>query len=229
MTVCAYVDGSYLDGRVGYGALLLEDGETQKEFSGSVHEHTDAHQVAGELVATMQVLEYCHAHHISHIEIYYDYLGIEMWATGKWKTNTTLTREYARFINQSPVKIRWKKVKSHSGNTHNDRADELAKQGALGAEKEPSSQKNEQIQQGLAVIAQTFCDQFSLPGLEAHFEKVQNNQYARILIEQRGKRIGFFDLYDTKKRKLDPYLHGFSNKKTQHDIQEYWEDFKQTL
>jgi ribonuclease H-related protein len=125
-----YVDGSYINGRVGYGAVLLNDGVEIKRFSGGVFEDLETRQVAGELMATMTVLDWCEANDIAKIEILYDYEGIEKWARGLWKANKPLTQRYVMFMSGCPVKIKWQKVRSHTGNKWNDVADELAKQGA---------------------------------------------------------------------------------------------------
>jgi ribonuclease HI len=125
-----YVDGSYVNGKVGYGAVLLNDGQEMQRFSGRVREDTDTRQVAGELVATMTVLDYCVAQQIPTLEILYDYEGIEKWARGLWKANIALTQRYAAYMRACPIKIKWHKVRSHSGNAWNDVADQLAKQGA---------------------------------------------------------------------------------------------------
>lgn len=128
--VQAYVDGSYHNGRVGYGAVLLRDGQEVQRFSGRVMEDLESRQVAGELMATISVLEYCQKNNIPAIEILYDYAGIEKWARGQWKANLPLTQRYAAFVRACTVKIKWHKVKSHSGTTWNDVADGLAKKGA---------------------------------------------------------------------------------------------------
>lgn len=125
-----YVDGSWVAGRVGYGAVLLKDGEELQRFKGRVHEDLETRQVAGELMATMTVLDWCKANGIDTVEILYDYEGIEKWARGMWKANKPLTQRYQAFIQRCPVKVKWHKVRSHTGVKWNDIADELAKQGA---------------------------------------------------------------------------------------------------
>lgn len=126
-----YVDGSYMDGRVGYGAVVLRDGALIASLYGRVLEDTDLHQVAGELQATMKALDWCVENSVREVQIFYDYEGIAKWATNAWKANKLLTQSYKLYIADCPVKIRWQKVTSHSGNRWNDEADRLAKQGAL--------------------------------------------------------------------------------------------------
>ena len=127
-----YVDGSFINGATGYGAVVLRDGEVVDELSGAVDasEVNDTRQVAGELAAVKEALNWCLEHSVKEVSIYYDYLGIEKWATGQWKRNQPLTKEYARFVGACPIRIHWHKVDSHTGNRWNDRADLLAKQGA---------------------------------------------------------------------------------------------------
>src|SRR4029078_5995825 len=106
-----YVDGSFINGSTGYGAVILKNGKVVDELDGAVDvaEVNNTRQVAGELIAEIKALEWCLARSISRVSIYYDYLGIEKWATGQWKTNQRLTQEYARFVRECPIKITWRK------------------------------------------------------------------------------------------------------------------------
>jgi ribonuclease H-related protein len=129
----AYVDGSYHAGRktVGYGAVILKDGEELTRLLGRVEEYTESRQVGGELAATMRVINWCQQNKVSAIDIYYDYRGIEAWARGSWKTEKEMTQAYAKFMKASGINVHWHKVESHTGDYWNDVADELAKEGAL--------------------------------------------------------------------------------------------------
>ncbi len=128
----AYVDGSYLNGMVGYGGVIIQNDEIIFEISGSVdkQEYMSARQVAGELFAVGKILQWCRNNSIKKINIFYDYAGIEAWAVGTWKTNQALTQNYAHFVRSCGIDVRWHKVAAHTGNRWNDYADNLAKQGA---------------------------------------------------------------------------------------------------
>jgi ribonuclease HI len=63
------------------------------------------------------------------VDIFYDYAGVENWATKRWQAKNEFTQAYAAFVRESGIRVYWHKVKSHSGDYWNDRADELAKQG----------------------------------------------------------------------------------------------------
>lgn len=128
----AYVDGSFIDGCVGYGAVILDNGNIVAELSGAVDspEAFNARQVGGEIQAVIEVLKWCEKNNIDQIAIFYDFLNIEKWATGEYRTNTQMTKEYKEFVDKSNVSITWVKVESHTGIALNDKADELAKMGA---------------------------------------------------------------------------------------------------
>ncbi|HAX99119.1 MAG TPA: hypothetical protein DCY12_09610 [Candidatus Atribacteria bacterium] len=126
----AYVDGSYYNHKVGYGAVIIHKKKVKNELFGTVpKEFSHSRQVGGELFAVIQVVQWCQKEKIPEITIYYDYLGIQKWVTREWKTNISLTKNYADFIHNSPIHIHWQKVKSHSGDQWNQHADELAKKG----------------------------------------------------------------------------------------------------
>ncbi len=125
----AFVDGSFINGRTGYGAVVFLGDEKIKEFSGNL-EDTSTRQFGGEIYSVMQVLKWCEENNISKIRVNYDYLGIEYFATGKWSPKNSLAIEYADVIAGTKVEILWRKIDSHTGNMKNDIADKLAKQGA---------------------------------------------------------------------------------------------------
>ncbi|MEL6527228.1 MAG: RNase H family protein [Chloroflexota bacterium] len=127
----AYVDGSYDESRetVGYGAVILSGDTVLARLSGSVDDFAESRQIGGELQATMEVIKYCQENDITKIDIYYDYKGIELWATGKWKANKPLTQSYRAFMQNHRIKVHWHKVKSHTGVKWNEVADDLAKKG----------------------------------------------------------------------------------------------------
>jgi len=132
----AYVDGSYMQGRIGYGAVILKSGKVVWETSGRVsREMAGMRQVGGELTAVMEVVRWCLAQGVDAIAVYYDYQGIAAWPTGRWRAKLPATQAYRDFIRNCGVALSWCKVKAHSGDTWNERADDLAKQGAAFADK----------------------------------------------------------------------------------------------
>ena len=219
-----YVDGSFINGATGYGAVVLENGKVVDELSGAVDasEVNGTRQVAGELVAVKKALNWCCEHSVDEVSIYYDYLGIEKWATRQWKTNQPLTKDYARFVAECAIKIHWHKVDSHTGNRWNDRADTLAKQGAGSRQSavEEGDLVNELIRKTDAWI--TFL---MVNGIDARFDRVYNEQFARVYIMHQDTTVGTFDLYNTRKKRFSPYVHNFREKDLKPRIETLWAEF----
>lgn len=130
---CAYVDGSYdvVTHRFSYGAVILLDADNELHFSKMFDEPSLAkmRNVAGEIKGCEFAISYALEHQWENIDIYYDYYGIEKWALGEWKRNLPETQAYHEFCQSalSKMKIRFIKVKGHSGDSYNDLADALAK------------------------------------------------------------------------------------------------------
>ena len=214
----AYVDGSYINGFVGYGAVILDQEREIIRFSGSVEDHVEQRQVVGELQATMQVLSWCEENSIANIEVFYDYEGIQKWATGEWRANNVATQHYQQMVQTSSVQVGWHKVKSHTGIRWNDVVDELAKQGAL-AQSSDTAQP-EDVLVTLEQKALGFVVFLANQNVEAKHTQIYNEQYARIVIEG-----GYFDLYNTRKRPMSPYLHNFKDAVFQKRIEQLWQQF----
>lgn len=152
MRCFAYVDGSYSqctdkDGkRVGiYGSgiyLSLEGYAQPMEISLGDNDPdlVGMHNIAGELKAVcylMKVLE-TELPEYKHLDLYFDYEGIEKWVTGEWKANKPVTKAYRNLMREyvKTYRIVFHNVMAHSGVRYNERADRLAKRGVrLRAEK----------------------------------------------------------------------------------------------
>jgi len=132
----AYVDGSFEKSfnKYSYGCVILYQG-TQVELSGFGEEKNQLsmHNVAGEILGSMQAIRWAIEHGVKRIFIYHDYEGIARWADGDWKANKEGTKAYQKFIKESreKIEIRFIKVAAHTGVEFNERADQLAK-AALG-------------------------------------------------------------------------------------------------
>ncbi len=131
--VIAYVDGSYDKklGRYSFGCILLtpDGGEYQECGNGDNPDSLALHNVAGEMLGAMFAVQWCMKNGYPAVDIRYDYLGIEMWATGRWKTNTSRTKQYAAYMQERAKRIRitFRKIAAHTGDRYNEKADRLAK------------------------------------------------------------------------------------------------------
>ncbi|MDE5781505.1 MAG: ribonuclease H family protein [Lachnospiraceae bacterium] len=128
----AYVDGSYNNAtkEFSYGVVMFHDGK-EIHFSQKVEdkELAEMRNVAGEIKGAECAMRYAIEHGCKTLVIYHDYEGIAKWCTGVWKTNKEGTQAYKAYFDsiKDSIKIDFKKVKGHSGDLYNDKADELAK------------------------------------------------------------------------------------------------------
>ena len=134
----AYVDGSFNQRNFVYGSgmVIIVNNEVVHEQSLSGNDPILAKQrnVAGEMRAAMAAMKFAINNCMTSLVIHYDYLGIEKWVTGEWKRNNDYTKSYHEFMNKMmndhDISVYFRKVKAHSNDKFNDRADELAKKGA---------------------------------------------------------------------------------------------------
>lgn len=131
--IYAFVDGSYNTATktYGYGGFLFYHGKKEVlQGAGTDEEMASMRNVAGEILGSMAAIEKAVTLGLPEITIYYDYMGIEMWAIGAWKRNKTGTIQYYEYIRsvKQKIQIHFVKVKGHSGVEGNEEADRLAKE-----------------------------------------------------------------------------------------------------
>lgn len=132
MKAKAYTDGSYDStvGRYGFGVLFLMDGKTEECCGGDI-DRTGGWQVNGEIEAAKAAIAHAMKMGCDELDIYYDYEGIRCWADGRWRAKRDYTKAYRDYVRNArkTMEIHFIHVSSHTGNTGNERADQLAKEG----------------------------------------------------------------------------------------------------
>jgi len=129
--ISVYTDGSYLDGMVGFGAVILKDGKKIFELSGRlIGESVRERNIAGEVEAVIQALSFCMHNGLSPINVYYDLKNIGHWARREWKANSISAQRLQTRVNTFKGIVNFVKVTAHTGVVWNEYVDALAKKGA---------------------------------------------------------------------------------------------------
>lgn len=124
-----YVDGSFINNRIGAAYIIIKDGKqiAEKSFEVLGDIFLPLRNVSGEIKAIESAINWCELYKINTVSIYYDYTGLENWACGRWKRNNSVTQAYYEFMISKKINIKWMKVKSHSNDYWNEKVDKLAK------------------------------------------------------------------------------------------------------
>lgn len=95
-----FVDGCYSDKKkvASYGYVAVKDNNIIQEASGIMDKYTETRNIAGELKATVEAINWAIKQGYSKVYIHYDYEGIEKWATGEWKAKNNISRLYIDYI-----------------------------------------------------------------------------------------------------------------------------------
>ncbi|MEC6748385.1 ribonuclease H family protein [Marinilactibacillus sp. XAAS-LB27] len=132
-TVFAYVDGSFdkISNRYSYGVVMLKDDKVIATMSNADNDprYVESFQIAGECFGSLNAIKWAKENGFKKVIVHYDYLGIEMWATGRWRANKQVSKDYITFYQQvsQGIEVVFKKVKAHSGVEFNELVDQLAK------------------------------------------------------------------------------------------------------
>lgn len=134
-TLTAYVDGSYDDENKVYAfgcVFLFADGSMRTYIGNGTEPASLAmRNVAGEMLGAMYAMQFALKNGFRRLDICYDYVGIEKWAVGEWKTNKDLTKKYAAFMQRQGhfIEVHYHKVAAHTNQEFNEMADREAKRG----------------------------------------------------------------------------------------------------
>jgi ribonuclease HI len=224
----AYADGTFVNGTIGYGVVILKDGVVVHEIAGYLEDDEDIREtrnIAGELAAAREAILWCQEQEVKTVTIYHDYEGVAKWATGEWKAKQALSREYAAFVKECGIAVTWRKVRGHTGERWNERADVLARQGAGGAEAPTATNP---ALDNLARTMERFAAALQDQGINAKYDRTYNDQFTRIIIDagETAGDGGYFDVYLSQKEGWRVYAHHFRDEALKKQVTRLWLDFR---
>ena len=91
-----YVDGTYNrdQEKAGYGFIVFKDNDLIHVQKGRVRDYLESWQIAAELIGAIKVFEWCHGNGVKKFKLYYDYQGIEDFATGGKVARAEVSKHY---------------------------------------------------------------------------------------------------------------------------------------
>jgi ribonuclease HI len=144
-----YADGCCLGnpGRGGYGVVMFYDGYRKELRGGFKFTTNNRMEILAVIKALESLKEPCRVVLYSDSQYVVKAINegwVEKWKSRGWKTsgnkpamNPDLWRRLLRLLIDHRVEFKW--VKGHSGVPENERADELAKEAAMGADLQEDS------------------------------------------------------------------------------------------
>ena len=134
-----YTDGSYnrklTRDVAGYAAACIMQIRPDS-FLVNVHygvveapEYVEMWNVGGEIFAVLSGIRVAkNLYDAVDFELFYDYEGIEKWATGKWQAKNPTTQGYKKYMRTlaSEYRVTFTHVKGHSGDPLNELVDHYA-------------------------------------------------------------------------------------------------------
>lgn len=130
----AFSDGSFDEklNRYSYGVVCIDRdmNETELYNFGNNPKYIDTKNIIGEILGVFNALDWAITNGYDKIKLFYDYEGLEKWATKEWNAKSETAKMYVYMLENNYkdlIKIEFMKVKGHSNNKYNEKADQLAK------------------------------------------------------------------------------------------------------
>jgi viroplasmin and RNaseH domain-containing protein len=129
----AFCDGSFDEKikKYAYGVIIIDKEGGEHELCGSASnpKYISSKNIMGEILGVVNSLDWAVSNGYSRIKIYHDLEGLAKWASGEFEAKSEVAKTYLALIEKyrNLVEIEFEKVKGHSNNCFNEKADALAK------------------------------------------------------------------------------------------------------
>lgn len=112
--ICVFIEGYATPTNYSYGCLFLSNGKELKRLSGIGNdcELLKMKKNAGKIMGSIAAIEYANEQKFNSLTIFYNYLGIQGWGTGKWKAGLSHTQYYATTCKQSKTPLQFKHLEN---------------------------------------------------------------------------------------------------------------------
>lgn len=131
--IVAYTDGSFdaENNKFSYGVHIFDDRLKEIDLCAAYeNKYFDgANNIVGEVYGVISALNWARSFGYSKIKIYHDYEGLSKWASGEWSANSKVAQYYIDKLLKEfhgVIEYNFVKVKGHSNNPYNNKADQLA-------------------------------------------------------------------------------------------------------
>lgn len=129
----SFCDGSYSESlkKYSYGVLIIESDMTEVELCGSAAnpQYVASRNVSGEILGVINTLDWAVSNGFDKVKIYHDLEGLSKWITGEWQATTAVVQAFQSIYKskyEGILDIVFEKVKGHSNNPYNEKADHIA-------------------------------------------------------------------------------------------------------
>lgn len=129
----AFTDGSFdkVSMQYSYGVVIIDSELNEIYLSGSSSNqmYSNSANVAGEIFAAINAMDWAVSNGYEKLRIYHDLEGISKWVLGEWSANTKVTQTFVSIYQNKYsdiLEVSFEHIKGHSNNRFNDKADELA-------------------------------------------------------------------------------------------------------
>ena len=131
--IVAYTDGSYNKdtNEFSYGICIIDFDKNETLLCSKINypPFAKSANISGEVYGVITALDWAVSNGYEKIKIYHDLLSISKWASGEYSATSDIAKFYVDKLNthyKGFIEYQFEKVKGHSNNPYNEKADHLA-------------------------------------------------------------------------------------------------------